>query len=164
MYKKISEINPADLNAQFMEGILFIQKGDLKKAHEIADDLKKHTNRPEGFRLKGILFFYEKKFDEAIAELQKSLKETPNISAYYFLGLSHYYKKELEQALSQFHKAIDFDPGFVRARLMVAVILLQKKRVDDALKQARWILQLDSENALAHNILGTPLLTIGHPD
>ncbi|MBS1113494.1 MAG: Tetratricopeptide 2 repeat protein, partial [Nitrospirae bacterium] len=164
MYKKISEINPADLNAQFMEGILFIQKGDLKKAHEIADNLKKHANRPEGFRLKGILFFYEKKFDESIAELQKSLKDTPNISAYYFLGLSHFYKKELEQALSQFQKAIDYDPGFVRARLMVSVILLQQKRVDDAIQQAKWILQLDSENALAHNILGTALLAKGQPD
>jgi putative PEP-CTERM system TPR-repeat lipoprotein len=164
-YQRIAEINPADINAIYRSGLLYIDKGELDKTEKIADDLlAKYPKHPEGHSLKGVVLYYRKKFNEAIVELQNSLKMRPDMGTYYFLGLSHYNIGEFEQSLSQFQRVLDFNPSFTRARLMVSIILLKQKRVDDSIAEARKILQEDEKNALAHNILGSAYMAKGMYD
>jgi putative PEP-CTERM system TPR-repeat lipoprotein len=161
MYKKIIEINKSDANALFMMGILHIENKELKEANEIVDKLKVFPEMPEYRRLKGIVCFYEGKFNDAIIELQSSIKIKPQIGSYYFLGLSHFNTGEFEQALSQFHKALDLNPSFIKARLIVSIILLRQNRLDDSIQETKRVLKADEKNALAHNILGSAYMAKG---
>lgn len=163
--QKIVAVDPADSNAAFRIGILRIGMGQLDQAERIADDLiKRFPNSPEGHQLKGVALYTGKKFDQAVTELQSALKIGQNPGAYYYLGLSHYSRNELEIALSQFRKVLDFSPKFIQARLMSSMILLQQRRVDDAITEAKRVLEVDEENALAHNVLGSAYIAKGMPD
>ena len=169
VYKTIAEIEPRDTYATFRAAMLYFSSGKLAEAETIAEDLlKRFPERPEGHMLKGFIHYYRKEFDKAITELQTSLKAEPRkritgdfvqlqpwLHTYYFLGLSYYHKGALEQALSQFNKALDLNPSFVQARLLVSIILLKQKRIDDAITEAKRVLEHDEGNAIAHNILGS---------
>lgn len=155
-YNRIIEINPEDTEALFKAGLICLEKEDLTRAGNLADNLaSKFPNRPEGFLLKGLVFYYGKDFGKAVVELQKSLRIKPDPRTYYYLGLSHYQLKEMESSLSQFQKVLDYNPSFTSARLMVSLILLNQKRLDDALIEAGKVLRQNSNPALAHNIIGS---------
>jgi putative PEP-CTERM system TPR-repeat lipoprotein len=161
-YKKIADVQPSDANALFMIGYYDLEQGDTKKADEIAERLlKEMPKRSEGYRLKGLLSFREKKFNDAAAAFLKSNAIQPTLASYYFLGLSYYNSGALEQALSAFQKTIDLNPSFIQSRLMVAAILLQQKRIDEAIEASKNAVQLDEKNALAHNVLGSAYMSKG---
>jgi putative PEP-CTERM system TPR-repeat lipoprotein len=161
-YQKIAEINPNDSMALYKIGLINIEMGELGKAEKMADVLEKRfPKRAEGFRLKGITYYYKKNFTAAIAELMNSNKIQPNLEAYYFLGLSLYNRGELENALSQFRKILDYSPNFTRARILSGMILLQQKRIDDSITELNKVIQLDGNNALAHNLLGSAYMSKG---
>lgn len=163
--QKIVAVDPADANAAFKIGMIRMGMGQLDQAERIADDLiKRFPNRPEGHQLKGVVLYSGKKYDQAVTELQSALKIGQNPGAYYYLGLSHYSRNELEIALSQFRKVLDFSPKYIQARLMSSMILLQQKRVDDAITEAKRALEVDEKNALAHNVLGSAYIAKGLPD
>ncbi|MRR08144.1 MAG: tetratricopeptide repeat protein, partial [Deltaproteobacteria bacterium] len=65
---------------------------------------------------------------------------------------------------SQFSKVRDLSPKYLPARLMSATILLQQKRVDDAITEAKRVIELDENNAYAHNLLGSAYIAKGMTD
>ncbi|RNC67196.1 MAG: PEP-CTERM system TPR-repeat protein PrsT [Desulfuromonadales bacterium] len=164
-YQKIYEVNPTDVNAAFRVGIMYLGKGELEKAHGIAGDLiGKFPKRAEGRRLKGMYLYTKKDYDQAITEFQSSLKLQQNPGTYYYLGLSYYKRNELENALSQFRKALDLAPSHHQARLLTSLVLLQQKRVDDAIAEAKRVIEADDRNPVAHNILGNAYIAKGMVD
>jgi putative PEP-CTERM system TPR-repeat lipoprotein len=161
-YKKIADINPSDANALFMLGLSYLEQGDIKKADKAAERMvKKMPRRPEGYRLKGLLSFREKKYDDAVVSFLKSIEIQPATGSYYYLGLCYYNTKVLEQALSAFQKTLDLNPSSMQARLMVAAVLLQQKRVDEAIEAGKKAVQLNEKSALAHNMLGSAYMAKG---
>jgi putative PEP-CTERM system TPR-repeat lipoprotein len=159
---RIIKANPRDIEAQYQKGLLYIENGDIEKAIALSHELTKdYPDRPEGHRLQGFAFFFKKQYSDVIAPLQKSLLQQPNASAYYMLGLTHYYRQESEQAVNQLQKALDLQPTLTRARVHLAMIFLKKKRLDDALREAKNAVARDSDSALAHNILGSAYLAKG---
>jgi putative PEP-CTERM system TPR-repeat lipoprotein len=164
-YMKITEINPNDYIAIYRTGLINVQMGQLGKAEKTADYLqKKFKKKPEGYRLKGIIYFQEKNYAAAITELMNSIKMRPDVQAYYFLGLSLYHHGELENALSQFRKILDSAPSFVQAQLLTSIILLNQRRVDDSIAETNKVLTIDQNNALAHNLLGCAYMAKGMYD
>lgn len=164
-YQKIYEINPADINAAFRVGLMYLGKGELEKAHGIAGELiGKFPRSPEGRRLKGMYLYAKKDYDQAITELQSSLKIRQHPGTYYYLGLCYYKRNELENALSQFRKVLDLAPSYQQARLLSSLILLQQKRVDDAINEAKRVIEDDDRNPAAHNILGNAYIAKGMVD
>ncbi|GBE36570.1 tetratricopeptide repeat protein [bacterium BMS3Bbin07] len=123
--------------------------------------LKKFPDRPEGYRLKGIVSFYQKDFKEAITALQKAASIQPDMRTYYFMGLSYYSKGDMEMSLSWFQKTVDLAPSFVQPRLMIAMILLKQGRIDDSIAESKRILQIDDNMAMAHNVLGSAYMAKG---
>ncbi|MCC6346517.1 MAG: PEP-CTERM system TPR-repeat protein PrsT, partial [Nitrospirales bacterium] len=161
-YDRIIRAYPSDVDAPFKKGVLMVGKGQHGPALALAETLVRDFPKDaQGYSLKGMALFYRKQFNDAIIALQKSLSLAPSTGGYYFLGLSHYYRNEPEQALSQLQRALDLTPSFTQARILVALVLLQQKRTDDAITEAGKVLEGDRDNALAHNILGSAYMAKG---
>lgn len=159
---RIIKASPREIEAQYRKGLLYIENNDFDNALVLSREMvKKFPDRPEGHRLQGFSYFFKKQFTEALAPLQKSLIQQPNAGSYYMLGLTHYYRNESEQAMNQFQKALDLQPSFSRARVHLAVVLLNKKRTDDAIREAKTAIAREPDNALAHNVLGSAYLAKG---
>jgi tetratricopeptide (TPR) repeat protein len=153
---------PSDIEAQYRKGLMYIENKDYDKGLVLSEAvIKQAPQRPEGYRLKGFTLFYLQKFSDAVTALQISLQLRPNAGTYYILGLSQYYLQEGELAISKLQKALEIDPHLIQARVQLAMILLSKQRTDDAIKEARTVLDADEKNAAAHNILGSAYLTEG---
>lgn len=162
IYNKISAINHADTLAAYKSGLIYIEKNDLGKAEQIADELvKNYPKKADGHRLKGLVYYHKKNYADALTSLQNSIKIAPTLEGYYFLGLCYYNQGELETALSQFRKILDNVPTSRQARLMTATILLSQKHIDDAITEIKKVLQNDDQDAVAHNMLGNAYMTKG---
>jgi putative PEP-CTERM system TPR-repeat lipoprotein len=160
---RIIQENHDDIEARYRKGLLYVESGDYDNALALSEAMmKQFPNRAEGHRLQGFVLFYKQQYRDAIALLQKSLLMQPNVGAYYILGLSHYYQNEAELAMNQFRKALDIKPSFTRARVHLALLLLNKQRVDDAIQEAKGALAQDEDNAFAHNVLGSAYLAKGN--
>lgn len=162
LYKKILQLDQNQVAAHYKLGLLHLEKSEVESAEAIADRLvKDFPKKGDGFRLKGLVSFYRKQYDEAITSLQQSLKLDPTLEAYHFLGLSYYSKGELETALSQFRVILDRAPNARKARLMTAQTLLAQKRTDDGIAEIKKILAEDDGDAAAHNLLGSAYMSQG---
>lgn len=162
IYNTIIASNASESLAAYKAGIIHIEKNDLDKAEQSADDLlKRFPKRADGHRLKGLVSYQRKNYAEAMTHLQSSLKIAPSLEAYHFLGLCFYNRGELESALSQFRKILDNVPDSRQGHLMTGTILLAQKRVDDAITEIQKVLQADDQDALAHNLLGNAYMSKG---
>ncbi|MCF6266074.1 MAG: PEP-CTERM system TPR-repeat protein PrsT [Desulfuromusa sp.] len=164
-YQKIIQADAKQLQAFYMSGILQMDLGDLDAAQATVDKiLSSFADRPEGSRLNGLLLYRQGKYAEAKVALENSLKKQQHLLSYFFLGLSYYGLEQYELALNQFQKALDLNPGFERARVLVAMTLLKQKRLDDAIIEVQRVLRTNPNNAYAHNILGSAYLANGQYD
>ncbi len=160
---RIIQANPRDIEALYRKGLLYIKINDFDNALALSTSiLKLSQDWPEGHRLQGFALFFKKQYGDAITPLQRSLLQQPNAGTYYILGLAHYYRNEVEQAINQFQKALDLQPAFTRARVHLALVLLNKKMADEAIREAKKVLSQDDEDALAHNIVGSAYLLKGN--
>ena len=165
IYKKLSEMNASDPVAPYKAGLLHFEMGHFADAEAISGELtKKNPASAEGYRLKGIVSYHKKDLSEAITSLQNANKLQPTVLGYYFLGLSLYAKGDLESALSQFRQIMDRAPSFHQARLLTGIILLQQKRVDDAISELTKLVEADGKNSLGHSILGNAYMAKGMYD
>lgn len=165
IYRTVSSIAPTDPAPIYRQGIIHLENGELDKADRASEELlKKFGKRSEGHRLKGLIAYQRKNYADAITSLQTSVKISPSLEGLYYLGLSMYSSGELENALSQFRRILDHKPDFLQARLLTALVLLNQKRVDDAITEANRIIEADNRNALAHNILGSAYMAKGMYD
>jgi putative PEP-CTERM system TPR-repeat lipoprotein len=165
IYEKLAQFYPSDSTALYKSALIYFDKGETEKASQIARDLiAKYPKRGDGYLLRGIVSFYNKKYAEAITDLQNSVKMQPSVEGFYFLGLSLYSNGDLENALSQFRIIIDHNPSFIQARLLTAMILLTMKRIDDSIAELNRVLRIKDKNAIAHNLLGSAYMAKGMYD
>jgi putative PEP-CTERM system TPR-repeat lipoprotein len=164
-YGRIVEIDPADSRAVYLTGLLHLQLGDLEKGRQAALTLSerfpKHAFAPQ---LKGLSLYREGQYEDAVVELQKAIRIRPELTASYFLGMCYYHLGKLELALSQMQQVLDHQPTSVQTRVMVAAILLQQKRTDDAVREVMIALRHDAESGIAYNVLGSAYMVQGKYD
>ena len=164
-YLALAQVDSKQVQAFYMAGILQMDLGDLDAAKVSVDKLLANfSDRPEGSRLNGLLLYRQGKYEEAKVALESSLQTQQHLLSYFFLGLSYYGLEQYEIALNQFQKALDLNPGFERARVLVAMTLLKQKRLDDAIIAIQKVLRTNPNNAYAHNILGSAYLADGQYD
>ncbi len=162
-YDRIIQSNPREIEAYYQKGVQLLEGGEYDSALAHSQAMtKQFPDRAEGHRLQGFAFFFQQKYSDAIAPLQQAILKQPNAGTYYILGMTHFSRNESEQALNQFQKALDLQPTFSRARAHLALIMLNKKRVDDAIKEAKTAISQESDNAFAHNVLGSAYLAKGN--
>lgn len=162
IYRRILDLDPSQIVAHYKLGLIQVEKGELNQADRAANDLiRRFPEKGDGFRLKGLVYFYKKNYAAAIGSLQQSIKQAPTLEAYHFLGLSYYNSGQMESALRQFRIVLDRMPTARQARLMTAQTLLALKRAEEAVNEIKKVLAFDDADAAAHNLLGSVYLTQG---
>jgi putative PEP-CTERM system TPR-repeat lipoprotein len=161
-YREITKLAPAESEAIYRSGLIYVDSADYTKADQTANDLiTKFPKAPLGYALKGIISYFRNDFAGAITVLQQSISIRPTIGAYYFLGMAYYQKGENELALSQFQKILDYNPANVQSRIFLSLIHLRQKRFDSAISELKRVIQDNPELAFAHNLLGSTYLQKG---
>jgi putative PEP-CTERM system TPR-repeat lipoprotein len=161
-YDRLIGAAPSDCVAVYRKGLLYLQLGQYDDARAASETIiKGFPNRPEGYELKGRLFYYKKQFKDAIVMLEKAVAFRPSPGTCFLLGLCHFNNGELELAMNQLQRALDLDPAYDQARVLVSLVYLKKNKVDDAIVEIRKALAANPKNAAAHSILGSAFLAKG---
>lgn len=158
-YRRISEqlakTHPKDGLAQYIVGKNLVEMDKINQARELAAVLKKDfPDRPYGNKLLGLVYYIERNYKDAILEYQKALSLRPDVESQFFIGMALYGKGDLETSISYLRNAADVSPKFVKAREMISVILLQQRRLDEAIAEAKKVLAIDPDNVVARMTLG----------
>ncbi|WP_018124097.1 XrtA/PEP-CTERM system TPR-repeat protein PrsT [Desulfovibrio oxyclinae] len=154
-YERLSKAHSDDPVARYIMGKNYIEQKRYDDAERVAESLNADfPNSPEGDKLTGLIQFTRKDYGVAIQSFQKALTKRPELETLFFLGLSSYGKGDLETAITHFRNVADRSPKFVRAREMISAILLQQRRVDEAMAEAEKVLETDSQNVAARMTLG----------
>jgi tetratricopeptide (TPR) repeat protein len=124
-------------NANLLLGQVALFRGRLPEA--IAHTERELTINPGNamaFSQLGDALVRQAKWDDAIAALQKSVWLNPYYSApYILLGRAYVKKDQLSTAEGMFRRAIEYDPNNRTAHYLLAQLLQQMGRVDEAKRE-----------------------------
>lgn len=165
VYDQILAKNPTDAEASYRKAMIFLGRNQADQALAVGQQLlEKSPKSALGSLIQGLALFHQKKYAEAILPLQKGVGAMPSPIGYFYLGQAHFYKNEPEQAMNQFQKALDLNPGFSQARVFSALVLLQQRRADDAMAEAKKVIEKDEKNPVAWNVLASAYVAKGQMD
>lgn len=104
---------------------------------------------------KALKFSAEKRFDQAIAELQKAISIDPEFTvAYNNLGVQYMRMGNSQKAAEAFRKSVNLDPANAMSLANLAVATARIGQMSDAEQMARRAIQVNDNIPLAHYILG----------
>jgi putative PEP-CTERM system TPR-repeat lipoprotein len=156
IYRYLYGLDPMNVNALYMQGFIPLMSGRLDESIPVSERLL--TEFPDDYRtslLRGMIAYHQDAFDDALINLTASLQANQTALGYYFVGLSYFRTDKLELSINQFQKVLDVQPDLSQARLMLAMIFLRQKRIDDCIREVRYVITNDERNGLAYNILGS---------
>ena len=94
--------------------------------------------RAEDYNRKGLNYFREKNYEEAITEFKKAMELDANYTpAYYNLGLL-YSEEDIhryQEAIEEFEKVIDLDPQDKNAHHKLALVYKLQGRYEEAIEE-----------------------------
>jgi tetratricopeptide (TPR) repeat protein len=127
------------------------QKG--KKLFQSLDTDEINENYAHTYNFRGILYFKEHKYDEAIADYTKAIELKPEFAnAYYNRGVTFYLQNKFEEAISDYSKAIslkaDYGEAFFNRGLAEYYCQKHNMYCDD-LREAAALGYKDAEKTLA---------------
>ncbi|MBR1976665.1 tetratricopeptide repeat protein, partial [bacterium] len=113
IYNKGLEISPNSIEFMSELADLYIDINDFKNAWELIDRLEKINNRILAiYNSKARIYYREKEYEKAYAELKKYIDlDKNNAEVYYFAGLILNDNNKPEQAIEHLETAIRLSPG-----------------------------------------------------
>lgn len=100
----------------------------------------------------------EEHYKKAVGFFQAALKQDVSYSqAALYLGRSYNALFDQEQARKYYQRAIEIDPDYLEARSTYGGMLLDIGGLDESIRQLNAVVQRDTKNALAFNLLGQAL-------
>jgi tetratricopeptide (TPR) repeat protein len=110
-------------------------------------------------------YFAREDFREAVIEYQNVLRiEAGNRHAIQRLGLAHYQLGSLAQAFPYLLKSRELDADNIRVRIKLGTIYLLGRRLEEARKEAAFILDKDAKNVEGLSLLAAAARTPGEVD
>src|SRR5687767_9490382 len=99
-------------------------------------------------RDKGIVFYNQGNYREAIGNLKKATKNSPSdIQGWTYLGLSYLKNEDIKNAIKTLRKAVELSPKDTVARFGLAYAHLLKNNLEDARSQAGILLESNPKSA-----------------
>ena len=151
-------LNPRYAAAYHNRSDAYLAIGDFK---ETADDatqaltLEPDQPHPDLLLLRARAYSGDKKFNQAIDDLNKAIELEPNLAdAYIERGIIFTQNRRFDDAIADFNKALEIDANNVRAYAMRAEAKLQAESNDEALDDVNQALQIAPNDPLALRIRG----------
>ncbi len=135
--RKAEEIKKDDPNVLVNMAELHFDFNKLKEAEATVDRvLEKEKGHVEANLLKGRILLTRRDFGSALNRFDVVVKESPrNSMAYYFRGLCYIAKGDPKMGQRDLLKAVEFNPGLLDARLILAEFYLNERNADLARQQ-----------------------------
>jgi len=116
---------------------------------EVAEDVhlgkeaEKIENNAQAYYNRGLVYYEEDQYDEAISNYTKAIEINPRYAAaYYYRGLAYYYKDhwiyynykgKYDQAISDLNKAIELNSRFAEAYYNRGLVYAEKRQYEQAI-------------------------------
>jgi Flp pilus assembly protein TadD len=164
-YRAVVRVDPQDVEAHLLLGVLLGQRGDLDgEVGEEREVLRINPQDAKGHNFLGVALGQKGDLDGDIAEEHEALRLDPdNESAHTDLGLALGAKKDWDGAIAEEREALRIDPQDAKAHLLLGAALGMKGDLDGEIAEYRETLRLDPNNARAHYLLGFGLERRNYP-
>jgi len=146
--QKVVEIRKDDLDVLVSIGQLHFYFNKVQEAEATVDKvLDKKKGHLDANLLKGRILFARKDFGNALERFDVVVRESPrNGLAYYYRGLCHIEKGEPKMGRQDLLKALEFNPGLLDARLLLAEFYLKDRNADLARQQIDAAAKISPQN------------------
>ena len=164
--KKIVKIQPNNINAVNLLGIIFYQRKDYDSAMKYTKKLiTLNPMNAEAYYILGHSLQEKGEVDEATIHYQRSLAINPNFAdAFYNLGTIFQDKKKYNEAISCYQKALYINPSDVKAYYNLGFALQEKGQHEEAITFYQKALLLNPNLDEAHARIGLALQEMGRSD
>jgi tetratricopeptide (TPR) repeat protein len=136
--KSLSASKPKDISvkASLIETLLDLQQFK-EAASALAQPLQSNSDNPRLLSAHGRILLSERKYQDAIQELQKAVAADGNFAgAFYFLGVAQKSAGQTEQARNSFRRALQLSPRMGQAEAALATMTLRSENPDEASRLA----------------------------
>jgi tetratricopeptide (TPR) repeat protein len=153
---KAIKYNSHNYNARLLFANVLANSGDYSLAiDQLNTIIEKQKNNPKLRSLRGRMYLNINKLKEAKADFNFIIKRNPKSSlGYYNLGLLNEAENNLDIAYDYFMKALQIDNNNINALKKACLILIKRKKIDDAINLAKKHLAESNRKAHIHNLLG----------
>ncbi len=154
---KAAEIKKDDPNVLVNMAELQFDFNKVKDAEATVDKvLEKEKGHVDANFLKGRIFLVRRDFGNALERFDVVVRESPrNSMAHYFRGLSHIGKGDPKMGQQDLLKAVEFYPGLLEARLILAEFYLNERNADLARQQIDAAMKIAPRNTRVLMHLGS---------
>jgi tetratricopeptide (TPR) repeat protein len=134
VYKKLAAMYPTELEFALSAVSIAVQQGELTEAIGILDRIESEIGVSESINLeKYRLFMAQKKFPEALKELEKLENKFPGETLYIGMAAEVYYAKgDRAKALDAYQKILQRDSNNTLIHLAIADYYQKEKNLDKA--------------------------------
>jgi Tfp pilus assembly protein PilF len=140
------EINPDNFDVQMNLGFIYIETDQLKKAHQIYNDLSRSLNFEYQYRTYynlGVIAYKQKDNRNALSYFEKSIKENESYCPSLFWKARIYYdKQDFRKALTHFKESVKGSCyGTAQSHYYLALTHLKLNQVSDARMKLNHIIE-----------------------
>ncbi len=156
------ETREVTLDEAISMAILFLRQEQPENAEKLLlGVLQVAPDHPVALHFAGVLAHRQKRFDESIALIERSLAVDPTQADWHSnLGLVLKAAGRLDEAVAAYARAIAIDPGHARAHNNLGVLRKMQGRAAEAEASYREAIRLAPEYAAAYHNLGSLLSSL----
>ena len=157
------KLQPKDLEIQNAIASLYMDMGKAEETKRLVDDvLEKDGSNLQARLLKARLLLTDKQWPKAGEILEAVIREYPRHGgAHYYLGLVYAAQEDQKKAKGALLKAVEYTPGNLNARILLAESYLAERAPDLALEQLKAVLAGQPKDYRAYVLKGTASLLKG---
>jgi tetratricopeptide (TPR) repeat protein len=138
----------------------FIDPEDTRYSEDvrsISKKINKNPNDAELYYKRANTFFFEEKFQEALADIRIAIELNPEVAFYHFKEGEYYMSgdtADAKMAEKSYLRALELEPGLEEAHFKLGILYFAKQRYKDCANQMEEILKNNSSNPDAFFFLG----------